>query len=167
MTNTKHAVDWAFTTAGKLDNFFHSKPGEGCDCSCLCPAPIWSRCRMFPRHVCSILEEDVPSGSPCNADESVTGLLRHMTSKSELALVVFDSKIDADEISTSSMQAAGRNIIRALNTDLSDVGFKGKVIIGSPKLNTLPYLEAAVGEARTSHYQSRIHHFCIIGWFPA
>ena len=85
----------------------------------------------------------------------VVGLLRHMTSKSELVLVIFDSKIDTDEISTSSMQAAGRHIIRALNTDLFDVGFKGKVIIGSPKLNTLPYLEAAVGEARTSQYQSR------------
>ena len=54
MTNTKHAVDWAlahganavevdlaFTSAGGLDEFFHSKPGESCDCSCLCPAPVW------------------------------------------------------------------------------------------------------------------------------
>ena len=171
MTNTKHAVDWAlahgsnavevdlaFKSDGTLDEFFHSKPGEGCDCSCLCPAPVWALCRMFPRHVCSILKEDVSSGSPCNADESVTDLLQHLASKTELALVIFDSKIDADEISTSSMQAAGRNIIRALNNDLFGANFKGKVIIGSPKLNTLPYLEAAVGEARTSQYKSRIFY---------
>ena len=88
----------------------------------------------------------------------MTGLLQHLASKTQLALVVVDSKIDADEISISGMQAAGRNVIRALNTYLFGANFKGKVIIGSPKLNTLPYLEAAVGEARTSQYKSRIFY---------
>ena len=113
MTNNKLGVDWAmahgsngvevdlvFTTAGELDEFHHSKPGEACDCTCLCPAPFWSMCRTYSSHVCSILAEDVSSGSPCNADESVTGLLQHLASKTELALVVFDSKIDADEMGT-------------------------------------------------------------------
>ena len=171
MTNTKHAVDWALgqganavevdlavTSGGDLKNFFHSEPGEACDCSCLCPAPIWSRCRMFPTHVCSILIEDVSSGSPCNADESVAGLLQHLASKTELALVVLDSKIHANEMSITSMQSAGRKIIQALNAHLFGANFKGNVIIGSPQLDTLPYLEAAVGEARTSQYRRRIFY---------
>ena len=171
MVNTKHAVNWAlgqganavevdlaFTSAGELQEFFHSEPGEGCDCTCKCPAPLWGLCRLYPSHVCSVLIEDVSSGSPCKAKETVNALLQHLASKSELALVVFDSKIDADELGTDAMQAAGRNIIRALNTQLFGSNFQGKVIIGSPKINTFSYLEAAAGEARTSQYKSRLYY---------
>ena len=168
MANTKSAVDWALgrganaveidltfdTATGALKSFYHGAP---CDCSCRCPAPLWSLCRNYPSHACSVLINDVSSGSPCNAQSSVSDMLRHLASKTQLALIIFDNKIEMESMNNGVMRVAGRNIMNALDTNLFGSGYKGKVVIGSPKLDTLPYLRAAVNEVSSSAYKSRIY----------
>ena len=168
MANTKAAVDWALgrganaveldlafnTATGDLQNFYHGTP---CDCSCRCPAPLWSLCRNDPSHGCSVLINDVSSGSPCNAQSSVSDMLRHLASKTQLALVIFDNKIEMESMSNDVMRMAGRNIVTAVNNYLFGSGYNGKVIIGSPKLDSIGFLRAAVEEVLGSAYESRIY----------
>lgn len=169
MVNTKLSVDWALgrganavevdlafhDSTGNLNQFRHSAAGESCDCTCKCPAPIWGLCRLYTSHVCSVLIES--SSRPCMAQSSVSSLLRHLGSKTQLALVIIDSKIEKTKMSVASIKRAGQNVVRALNSNLFAANYRGKVIIGSPKLDTLPYLESAVKEASKSPYKSRIY----------
>lgn len=172
MTNTPNSVNWALdkganaveldlnfdSSSGSPLLFRHSKAGEACDCSCLCPAPIWWVCSfLYPNTVCAKLLGDVRGMSPCRAESSMTTMLNFLAKKSSLALVIIDSKIDSDDMDSNKMKSAGGMVVSSLIKQLFQAGYGGKVIIGSPKLDTLPYLQAAVGALQGSQYQSRVY----------
>ena len=160
MVNTKSAVDWALdqgANAVEIDVAFNSfsgalkevKHGTPCDCTCACPAPAWGICSSITGFVCSVLKHGVTAESPCNGKSTFIDMLRHLASKNELALIVIDSKIEESDMSKNAMRRAGKNIVKALNMYLFGAGYAGKVIVGTPKLNTLPYLEEAVAATNT------------------
>ena len=114
MANTMHAVDWAiqeganavefdleFSANGHLRRFYHGIP---CDCTCMCPW-IFSFLCSNSRFICSALKRDV--SIPCNAEASVTTLLPHAATKSEIALIYIDSKIHS-RMNDQQKQEAGR-----------------------------------------------------------
>ena len=160
MTQTESAVDWALdqgANAVEIDIAFNTvtgalklvKHGAPCDCSCKCPAPLWNLCSSMTGYICSVLIHDVSKGSPCNAASSVSSLLRHLGSKNQLALIVIDGKIEKEAMREIAMLKAGRNMVSALKRYLFASGYGGKVIVGTPKLNTYSYLQGAVALANT------------------
>ena len=172
MTNTRNSVNWALdkganaveidltfdTSSGLPIVFRHSVGGEPCDCTCLCPAPVWGLCKLlYPNSVCAKLLDDVSGISPCRAETSVTTMLNFLASKSRIALIVIDSKIDRDNMHENKMKIAGEMVVSHLITNLFEKGYGGKVIIGSPKINTSPYLKAAADAVNGSQYQSRVY----------
>ena len=160
MAQTESAVDWALdqgANAVEIDVAFNTvtgalklvKHGAPCDCSCKCPAPLWNICSSMTGYVCSVLIHDVSKGSPCNAASAVSSLLRHLGSKNQLALIVIDGKIEKEAMREIAMLKAGRNMVSALKRYLFASGYGGKVIVGTPKLNTYSYLQGAVALANT------------------
>jgi hypothetical protein len=142
MTNTRSAVDWTVSTganalevdlsfddAGNPTVFRHGFP---CDCTC------------FTRGVCDHLDS-------CDASTDAPALLQHIATK-PIALLVIDSKVDG-----STNSAAGRNVVNLLASNLFAQGFGGAVIIGAPKLNAFPYLQAAAEAAQASPNGSRMY----------
>jgi hypothetical protein len=55
------------------------------------------------------------------------------------------------------MKTAGGMVVTNLITHLFQAGYGGKVIISSPKIDTLPYLQAAVSALQGSQYQARVY----------
>lgn len=162
MANTIHAVDWAiqeganavefdleFYASGQLRRFYH---GTRCDCTCRCPS-IFSFLCSNDRFVCKALRHD--SSNPCNAEAPVNSLLAHTATKSAIALVYIDSKIQ-DRMTTRQKQAAGRNVVRTVTTQLFRRGYGGNVIIGAFKEEHLSYVQAAVSEVSSSPYKHKI-----------
>lgn len=171
MTNTLGSLDWALgkgangvevdltfdTSTGNPLVFRHSERSEPCDCTCMCPAPFWSLCKLFyPNSVCAKLLDDVSGASPCIGESSLEGLLASMAGKSSLALVVIDSKINGEDMNENKMTVAGQSVANVLETYLFENGYGGKVILGSPKLDTLRFLRSAVETLQTSPYKDRV-----------
>ncbi|XP_060585832.1 dermonecrotic toxin LiSicTox-betaID1-like [Ruditapes philippinarum] len=172
MTNTPGSVDWALAkgangveidltfdkSSGSPHIFRHSAAGEACDCTCLCPAPLYVLCgTLYPNSVCAKLLDDVHSISPCRAESSIPTMLNFLAKKASLALIIIDSKIDSDDIDSSKMKTAGGMVVTNLITHLFQADYGGKVIISSPKIDTLPYLQAAVTALQGSQYQARVY----------
>lgn len=172
MVNTPGTVEWAIgqgangveidlafdTGTGNALFFRHSAEGEACDCTCLCPAPFWALCGvLYPNSVCAKLLYDVSNISPCQAKSSYSTLLSTIATKSSIALVIIDSKIEKASMTDDVMRNAGRSVITALTSHLFGLGYGGKVIVGSPKLDTLPYLQSAVNAIKGSPYESRVY----------
>ncbi|XP_053404444.1 dermonecrotic toxin LdSicTox-alphaIB3b-like [Mercenaria mercenaria] len=172
MTNTPASVDWALdkgangveidltfdTSTGTPLVFRHSVAGEACDCTCMCPAPFWGLCRvLYPNSVCAKLLDDVSGISPCRAESSVAAMLNSLAAKSRIALIIIDSKIDSEDMDSNKMRIAGEAVVLSLIRNLFEKGYGGKVIIGSPELDTLPYLHAAVSAIEGSRYRNRVY----------
>ena len=166
-----HAVDWAiqeganavefdleFSANGHLRRFYHGFP---CDCSCRCPL-IFSLLCSNSRFICSALKRDV--SIPCNAEASVTTLLPHAATKSEIALIYIDSKIHS-RMNDQQKQEAGREVVRTLTGFLFGLGYRGNVIIGAFSSSHMPYIHAAATEASTSAYRHKIFFSVELGAF--
>ena len=150
MTNSADAIEWAigdganglevdlqFDANGKATNFFH---GDGaCDCSCIRRG--YGICRA---------QEGI-----CKASTNAEALLRHISGKKTLALVVIDSKV-TDNDSVAKQQQAGVDVVRLLVDNLFKPGYAGKVIISAADLDNTPYLAAAAKAMSASPYQSRV-----------
>jgi hypothetical protein len=74
-----------------------------------------------------------------------------------LAFIIIDSKINSDDIDTTKMKTAGGMVVINLTTYLFMAGYGGNVIISSPKIDTLPYLQAAVSSLHGSQYIARVY----------
>ena len=158
MTNTPAAVDWALEegangveidlrfNATHVPEVFHHRGV----CDCICAPGKESVCRILGS------ESDGGHSNPCESRTGSANLLQHLATKSQLALVVIDSKIEGMTI--AAQETAGRSVIRALDENLfrSDKGYLGKVIVGTAKSQGTPYLKAAAGAANKSPNAKRI-----------
>lgn len=125
-------ADLHFDSVGKPTVFQHGFP---CDCVCVGDG------------VCKHL-----GSSSCTSQVAADTLLKTIAAQSGYGLVVIDSKVDS-----KTNPAAGTNVISLLDTALFANGYKGVVIVGSPKLNTFSYLQAAATAAATSPNASKIY----------
>lgn len=167
MVNTPETVEWAVDQGANgveidmaFDNesgnalFFRSKAeGELCDCTCVCL--IWFFC--VQNNVCAKHLYYDRSISPCQAQSSYSTLLSIIATKSSIALVIIDSKIDKESMTNDVMRNAGRSVITVLTTHLFGEGYGGKVIVGSPTIDKLPYLQSAVNAIKGSRYESQVY----------
>lgn len=144
-------VDLQIASTGALRRFYHGPP---CDCTCKCIPPFWAKCRMDDTLVCSALLEDTNVRSPCKAQSQVEEMLRHLATKSELALVYIDSKLGA--IRTATKETAAANVVDALVDLLFDQGYGGNVVVGGDTEGEFPYLRSVVEEANRSAYSDKI-----------
>jgi len=169
MANTPLSVDWALgkganavevdlefsTSTGAPMRFIHSPNGEACDCTCMCPTGVG--CDLFfPNSICPVLKGD-PSVklAACSAASGVTALLNHMAKKSNLALIVVDSKIDGTKMSANVQAQAAVYIVKALEDQLFKKGYKGNVIVGGPKFDSLPYVKKVSQITHASPYHKQ------------
>ena len=166
MANRLSAVDWAVgrgangieidmdfnSTTGDLRRIHHGPP---CDCTCKCLVPPFSKlCGLDTNQVCAPLYYDV-KGDPCEAESPVRVMFNHIASKTEIALVYLDSKIK--DMDKTTMESAGKNVVKVVNQDLYGANYGGQVIIGILRFSALPYLEAVINEARSSSFKARIY----------
>ncbi|XP_053404446.1 dermonecrotic toxin LamSicTox-alphaIV1ii-like [Mercenaria mercenaria] len=172
MTNTPASVDWALdkgangveidltfdTSTGTPMVFRHSVAGEACDCTCMCPAPVWELCRvLYPNSVCAKLLDDVSGISPCRAESPLATMLTFLAKKSSLALIYIDNKIKSEDMDSRKMKIAGEAVVSTIITNLFEKGYGGKVLVGSSKLETFPFLKAAVGAIQSSKFRNRVY----------
>ena len=161
-TNTINAVNWAigeganaveldldFTASGQINQFQH---GPFCDCICRCPFPFTRRCLQNPTFSCYPLRQEF--SLPCLAVTAAETLLPYVASRSEIALVYIDAKLeDGDDI-----DVAGNRVIQALEQLLFGNGYAGDVIVGAYNFDYLEYLRSAAIRGRlTSPYGQRIY----------
>ena len=147
MVNTTEAVAWAlgygangleadlnFDSAGNPTVYKHG--GLVSDCSC----------NPFPSkyNVCSVVSKDseTPAGQ----------WLRFVASQTGVALHIVDTKM-TDEV---NQDAAGVAVIKLLDSELFDAGYKGDVIVGTGETKYLRYIKAAAAQAAMSKYADRI-----------
>lgn len=149
MANTKQAVDWAvhngsnaievdlhFDKNGSPDKFYHGFP---CDCSC----------NLFnDAKICNHLGDN-----PCEAHSPVKNLLTHMATKTQLSLIIIDSKLrDIQQLHT-----AGANVITYIDEWLFNKGYKGNVLISIANPESFNYMISAAGQAALSDNASRYY----------
>jgi hypothetical protein len=97
-------------------------------------------------------------GDTCRVRETVASYLHTLATKSTIALFIVDSKVArVQNINDTTRRIAGANVVSALNADLFDRGYRGKVIIGVSKSADVQYLASAIEAAKTSPYASRIY----------
>jgi len=147
MANTPAAVDYVVkngSNAVEADLNFNSKGmpkefkhGGYCDCSCGISG------------ICKVLKKE----GKCDAKSSAKTLLNHMASKKELALVIIDSKVSK----SYDLRLYGKNVIKTLDSELFGKGYKGNVIVGVAKSDTVLYLQAAAEQAKKSPHASRYY----------
>ncbi|CAL4136939.1 unnamed protein product [Meganyctiphanes norvegica] len=150
-TNDLYSVEWAIAagansvegdlqfdlTTGDPTMFYH---GNLCDC--LCYELTFAN---KTGNVCSIPNVCTRSTPP---DEWLSILLGFPS----LSMIYIDSKTNS--LSVDVQRLAGPKVIRMVESNLFDKGFKGNVVIGS-KLEK-QYLEAVATQAHKSVYASRI-----------
>lgn len=155
MTNSSDLVDWAigqganalemdlqFDSTGAPLNFRHGTP---CDCSCFKPP--------FPKGmICSKIPLDQKE---CEVKNDGPAHLQHIAG-TKAVLVIIDSKID--NLSADALKTAGTKVIQMLDDNLFSKGYKGKVIVGAPTIDTGKfYLPAAVEAAAKSTHKAQIY----------
>jgi glycerophosphoryl diester phosphodiesterase len=149
MANTSKAVDYAvkngangvevdlrFDSNGNPDQFRHERP---CDCTC------------GIQGICTVL-----SGR-CLAGTSASELLNHIASKSELALIIIDSKVSKSD----DLDTFGKKVIKTLDLELFGKGYYGNVIVSIENSETLNYLKAASKQAALFSPNSSRYYFSI------
>jgi len=164
MLSTKKLIDWGISqgaNAVEADlHFVNGVPakfshGPGlCECTFTGIAKATANIplikditkRLYPP-VCQA------SSDPCGVSENATDWFNHLATKSNVALLIIDTKTGS--IKDNEMATAGKNVIKMINQELFNRGFKGTVIVGVPEFNGLPYLRAAAQEASSSAYKDR------------
>ncbi|XP_074660420.1 dermonecrotic toxin LapSicTox-alphaII1-like [Tubulanus polymorphus] len=154
MTNTVPAVKWAISqgaNAIEVDiNFRDSTPvrfTHPFPCDCICSA-----------------KGTVCQHAPCGSGQDAAELLQYVA-KTDLALVVIDSKINPLSMDYGARRDAGYNIVRLIEKHLFGQGYGGQVIIGVPSIRAANYLEAAIDELKNgteSRWMSK-YYFTIDG----
>lgn len=166
MANNAKAVDWAATHGangvemdlnfypdGRVNVFQH---GGICDCSFKCP--IVDMCNATS--ICRILWN--ATGSNCNAHETPENMMAEIARHADsLAIVYIDSKLSDLGSASTSLESAGHNVIKLLDTAFA-AGFKGQVIISAPKMTDTLYLSSAIKAADQSPYKNN-YFFTIDG----
>ncbi|KAJ2987589.1 hypothetical protein HDV02_006045, partial [Globomyces sp. JEL0801] len=152
--NHPDAVRWAIdqgVNGVEMDlRFDGSKPSEfrhggACDCSCLCP--IGSTCS--DNSVCNKLWKI--TGSHCNAKSTADEMTKALGSPDlhdKLAVIYIDSKIDDN----TPLRESGENIVKLLNENVFEKGYKGQVIISGSEVKYFDYLKGALSVAKASKF---------------
>ncbi|XP_074660629.1 dermonecrotic toxin LarSicTox-alphaVII1-like [Tubulanus polymorphus] len=153
-TNTVPAVKWAISqgaNAIEVDiifkgstptRFTHPFP---CDCICSTKGTVCQH-------------------APCGSGQDAAELLQYVA-KTDLALVVIDSKINPLSMDYGLRRDAGYNIVSLVEKHLFGQGYRGQVIIGVPSIRAANYLEAAIDELKKrteSRWMSK-YYFTIDG----
>jgi hypothetical protein len=156
MANTMKAVKWSmaeganaveidirFNGDGSVKEFRH---GGICDCTCTPHClPLGGQA-----DICN------PLGCKCSSATPAVKMLQYLATYSKLALIMLDSKVDG-KMTERHLIASGVGMVRAINIELFDRGYKGKVVISAGKPDAMSYIQSAVREAAKSKYASRIY----------
>jgi hypothetical protein len=151
MANTEAAVDWAvahgangvetdlrFSDAGKPVKFLH---GGICDCFCA----------FGQESICSVLRR---GGAACQASTTPDRLLSRISQKTEIALLVIDSKVS--DLSSTAKEAAGREVISLLKDRLFGASYSGNVVISAAKMEYIEYMRAAAGAVQGNTFADKV-----------
>lgn len=152
MANTRQSIDWAIAQgANALENDFQfdddGQPtvvehGDPCDCYCaftrsnICLQGLQRKC-VGPK-----------------ASNNAAAQLQYVARLKNIALYIVDSKVEA-HWEEDRLIKAGEAIIPFLDRNLFRYGYRGKVIIGSGKIETLDYIKTAVKTANHSRHRDR------------
>ena len=130
MANSKAAIDWSIdqgANAIEADlNFHEGKPtvfrhGSPCECT---PGLL---CLHGRESICK-------NGSSCNASMAAIDLFRHVARKTQLALLVIDSKLHSKQpMSEAEQKIAGQEIVELLGVSCSRTGMPAKLSSASPR----------------------------------
>ena len=151
MANNRQSIDWAVAQgANALENDFQfdhdGQPtviehGDPCDCYCaftrsnICLQGLQRKC-VGPE-----------------ASNNAAAQLQYVARLKNIALYIVDSKVEAHW--DDRLIKAGEAIVPFLDRNLFSYGYRGKVIIGSAKMETFDYIEAAVKAANQSRNRDR------------
>jgi len=150
MCNQIEAVDWAMNegaNAVEIDlNFESWKFVHGVPCDCTCAFLSTNK-----HSVCSIDEA-------CKGGTDAAEMMRHLggeTWRDQLALVYVDSKVDTIE---GDLEQAGQRVGDLLLTELFGLGYGGVVIVNSPKMSGVQYLQGVVDRIQPSKFEGRVFY---------
>jgi len=147
MSNTPEAAAWAIGQGANAlemdlnfrgevpDRFYH---GGLCDCYC---AP-------GGHSVCNPLKVSSASGKACEAVSPALAMAAFLRQQKDLALIVLDDKVAG--MDPAVQEKAGRKVVAFLDAHVFGGDFKGKVLIGAAKAESLPFLKAAARASETS-----------------
>jgi hypothetical protein len=188
MTNTIAAVDWAITQGANgleidfwyspssiLGNYapvktYHCSFPGGCDCLCdkakMLDPKTWFE-QPGP-DVCPIMGG---GSAACEASAPVDTMLHHLTTKSSLALLYADNKVDTGILgacnagqvaydppwSDDNRGVAGKNFAKKIVSELFSYGdFTGDVVVGVGKRTMINFLKMAKQEFDGGSYTHRV-----------
>jgi glycerophosphoryl diester phosphodiesterase len=151
MANNRASLDWAVSNgANAIENDLQfSNDGEptifehGSPCDCVCAFTSGNICNEALGGQC-----EGPTAS-----DNAAGHMQHVARLESIALYFIDSKVDAKW--GDRLIKAGAAVIPFTDRNLFDYGYKGKVVIGTGKINTYDYIEAAVIAANKSSNRER------------
>ena len=151
MINTQSAVDWALSQGANAiesdlqfdDNGIPTitEHGNICDCACA----------VHNDHVCRATLNGKCAG--VGARNNATSLMQYVASRTGIALYYIDSKVKSEW--TTGLDKAGAAVIPFLDKNLFSYGYKGKVLISVPKIESFDYIQAAVKAANNSVNKDR------------
>jgi hypothetical protein len=157
MVNTTDAVRWAVpqgVNALEVDVQFakngeplYFKHGHSCDCSC--PHLLTGG------HVCSHL------ANHCDATTPIPDMLHLMAAESQIALVIFDSKI-ADtqpeyQLDAPAQRHAAERILKLAEEHLFSKGYRGKLLVSAGTRYAAEYVREVSRLSLASRYHPRIY----------
>jgi len=155
MCNNIATLDWAvqnganaveadlqFDNQGNPTRFYHGAP---CDCTCMCPMGLF--CSFWKGSICPSLREKYfwfVKKPPCVAKANAAKWLQRAGRKysSKLALIWLDNKVKGK--SESILRKSGQKIVKALDNNLFNNGYRGIVILGAEGKHTKPYFDEIV-----------------------
>jgi glycerophosphoryl diester phosphodiesterase len=151
MANNVNSLKWAVSQgANAIENDFQfNDDGQptvvehGDPCDCLFAITKSNICRQGLERQCA---------GP-KASNDAAAQLQHVAHLNGVALYIVDPKVKA--VWGSRLVKAGQAIVPFLDKNLFGYGYKGKVIIGSLKVNTYDYIQAAVTAANSSVHKDR------------
>ncbi len=152
MANTVHAVDWAYAegvNALEMDLAFDR--GTGMPVAFRHPSFCDCLCNIRAGSICDALR-DSPGGegNPCDAASDPAALLKHVSRKPLLALVIIDGKVDS-RMTAETMRRAGDEAALLVARDLFGMGYMGNVIFSVPGIEAKPYLDAVARRLGADH----------------
>lgn len=133
-------VDLNFNSDGTVKEFKH---GGICDCT------------FDNASICRVLRN--ATHETCEASESPTNMMTAFARNADvLAVVYIDSKLSDLGTSQTLLEAAGRNVIKLLDTAFAQ-GYQGQVIISAPKIIYSAYLKSAIEATNNSPYKNKYY----------
>ncbi|CAF1124428.1 unnamed protein product [Rotaria sordida] len=153
MANNRKTLNWAVSQgANGIESDFQFNDdgnptivehGGGIVCDCICP--------VGKNHICHNGLGGQCQGSKASNDAAAH--VQHVARLKGVALFIVDSKVEAKW--GGRLIKAGAAIVPFLDKNLFKYGYKGKVVIGTSKMNTYDYIQAAVVAANSSTNRER------------